>query len=104
MQGVESVWVLDRGGRVEERLPALCRVLGSFGVGSRLRAPEGRLEAFVATLAHGVRRPHDRGVADELGCAHALARGFTFEQLPELVAKTHGGRSHRHIPECTPPR
>ena len=91
----------DNVGRDEERLPPPCPILGSVGIGPRSDAADGLLEPFVTALAHGIGGPHDRGVADELGRAHALARGFAFEQLPELAAEPHGGRSHRHATKST---
>ena len=96
MQRFESVGVLRRGGCVEKRLPALCPLLASFGVRPRPDATEGLLEGFVAALAHGVRGADHRGVADELGRAHALPHGFALEQLPVLLAEPHSAHSHRH--------
>ena len=103
LQRLEPLGVARRGGRVEQGLPALGAVRhGRSPAGRSLRSPEGRLEVGIAALAHRVGGAHDRGVADELGGADALAVRLVLDQRPERFGKADGGRSHRHRGTVSP--
>ena len=100
VHGLEPVGVLDRRGRLEQRLPALhCPFRGVAGSdGALVRRRASSMPASPRwPMAYAVRMM----VASRMNWA-ALTPSrddFALEQLPELLAESHGGRSHRHAAE-----